>query len=298
MPRYTPPSHYDERLASGTLTFYKSDTNSLLTIYADSTQLTEIDNPVDLGVSGDEPNIFYSGSARVVGHNSAGDQVFDRDPVGGTSTLGNFSDYDEVVIYNLNDLIVSADNKFYKSLQNGNVGNDPSLLAGSNTYWLDVRFVGIWNSSVTYAANVVVESALGHLWYSVISTNINNAPDTDDGTKWLPAVNGAKLPEIITLKTDTTTVIPHTGGGALTALRVNELHDAGAYTLPLANSVSANQTIIITLPDKYKSFEPTVTRAGSDTISYSVGNDTSITFGADSSIALTLISDGSTDWRL
>jgi len=99
--------------------------------------------------------------------------------------------------------------------------------------------------------------------------------------------------------TNVTTVVPQTGGGELTALRVNELRDGNTgYTLPLADSVSANQTITITLPDEFKDDEPVVTRAGSDTISYSNGTDTSITFDALSSISITLTSDGTSDWGL
>lgn len=94
-----------------------------------------------------------------------------------------------------------------------------------------------------------------------------------------------------------TTGIPHAGGGVLTALRVNELQDGGAYTLPLASTVSANQWIDIELPDAYSAFNPTVTASGSDTITYSGGTDTNITLDSGS-IAVRLYSDGLADWRL
>ena len=106
------------------------------------------------------------------------------------------------------------------------------------------------------------------------------------------------MPEVIALESRTTTVIPQAGGGVLTALRVNELQDAGAYTLPLASSVLVNQTITLSQPNSYISFAPTVTRAGSDTITFSGGTDTSITFNSGSSITLTLTSDAVSDWRL
>jgi len=95
------------------------------------------------------------------------------------------------------------------------------------------------------------------------------------------------------------TVIPQTGGGALTALRINEIQDGNtAYTLPLADSVLVNQIITITLPDEFKDNEPVVTRAGSDTISYSGGTDTSIVMDLGSSVTIVLISDGVSEWRL
>lgn len=92
-------------------------------------------------------------------------------------------------------------------------------------------------------------------------------------------------------------VIPHTGGGALTALRVNELQDGGAYTLPLASSVAANQWIDIYLPDTYSTFEPTVTRAGTDTITTKLGTDTVINFDSQQLTELRLYSNGVLDWR-
>jgi len=95
----------------------------------------------------------------------------------------------------------------------------------------------------------------------------------------------------------TTTVIPQTGGGTLTALRINQLRDASTYTLPLANSILVNQTIIISLPDEFSASEPTVQRGGSDTITDSTGTDTSILFDSGS-ITITLTSDGVSDWSL
>lgn len=81
-------------------------------------------------------------------------------------------------------------------------------------------------------------------------------------------VNSQSLNRIDDLIVNTTTVIPQTGGGTLTALRINELQDSNTYTLPLANTVSANQVIVIELPEKYKTATPTVIRNGSDTISF------------------------------
>lgn len=95
-----------------------------------------------------------------------------------------------------------------------------------------------------------------------------------------------------------TDVIPQTGGGALTALRINEIRDGGSYTIPLANSISVNQTIQIDLPDEYGAFTPVVSVTGADTISYSGGTDTSITFDTGLSERITLTSDGVSNWGL
>jgi hypothetical protein len=93
-----------------------------------------------------------------------------------------------------------------------------------------------------------------------------------------------------------TTVIPQVGGGGLTALRVNELQDSGAYTLPLANTVLVNQTITITLPSRYGASTPTVTASGSDSITDIDGADTNIIFAGATKLSLT--SDGVSNWNL
>jgi len=94
----------------------------------------------------------------------------------------------------------------------------------------------------------------------------------------------------------TNRVIEHTGGGALTASRTNELQDSGTYTLPLANSVAKNKTITIDLPSTFGASTPSVTRSGSDDITDQNGTDTVINFAGPATITLT--SDGVSVWRI
>lgn len=109
---------------------------------------------------------------------------------------------------------------------------------------------------------------------------------------------------IALVETDRTTIVPQIGGGALVALRENEIYDGGTYTLPLANSVLENQTIIITLPDEFRDFTPIVSVTGSDAIFYSGRSTTasvggySILFDAKKLQSITLTSDGSAVWGL
>jgi len=92
------------------------------------------------------------------------------------------------------------------------------------------------------------------------------------------------------------TVITHTGGGLLTALRTNELQDGDTYTLPLAETTKPNQQIKIDLPSTFGAFAPSVLASGSDNITDINGNDTDISFAGPTMITLT--SDGSSVWRL
>jgi len=280
---------------NGYLLFFKSKTNTQLITYKDELESIQNTTNVHVLANGNVENVFYSGNAKVKYFDEFGQQYAERDPVGGEKQLGDFSDFDLVVSYDINDIVEGSDGEFYKSLSNGNIGNDPTI---TPTQWEQIKFLGVWNTNITYAIGDVVKTSTGNLW-KALAAQAGNDPEADGGTNWIPAISGVKIPEVIALEDRTTTVIPQTGGGLLTALRVNELRDGDTgFLLPLANSVSANQTITITQPDEYVANEPIVTRSGSDTITDSSGTDTSITFDNTQSVELTLTSDGVSDWSL
>ncbi|MCP4090316.1 MAG: hypothetical protein GY746_11045 [Gammaproteobacteria bacterium] len=93
------------------------------------------------------------------------------------------------------------------------------------------------------------------------------------------------------------TIIPHTGGGTLTGMRINELRDGSTYDLPAANSLSANQWIVIELPDTYEDQMPKVDAVGSDLIYIGEGSDTRIIFNSGSTW-MRLVSNGTNGWRM
>jgi len=275
---------------NGSLRFFKSSTNSILVTYKDELETPGLENPVIVPVlpNGNVQNVFFSGSAKVVYLDEFGQQYAERDPVGGERELGDFTLWDAAVTYDINDIAEGSNGRFYQSLSNGNQGDDPTLIA---TSWKEIRFIGVYNVNVTYSIGDVVQTTNGNLWKALTAT-AGNDPSTDDGTNWLPAIDS------VNVLTVTNTVIPLTGGGSLTALRVNEVQDAGAYTIPLANTVSANQILIVSQALEFVSFEPTVTRSGSDTISIDGGTDTDILFNNAVSKDIRLTSDGVSDWRL
>lgn len=93
------------------------------------------------------------------------------------------------------------------------------------------------------------------------------------------------------------TIIPQTGGGELTAQRINEIRDGGTYSVPLANSVPLDAWIVIELPDAYESSIPTVIASGADTFIIGEGSDDTIIFNSGSTI-MRLTSDGTANWRM
>jgi len=183
---------------NGSLRFFKSGTNSTLVTYKDELETPGLENPVIVPVlaNGNIQNVFFSGSAKVIYLDEFGVQYAERDPVGGDRELGDFSLWDAAVTYDINDIVETSDGKFYQSLSNGNVGNDPTI---TPTSWKEIRFIEMWNENIVYAFGKVVQTVDGNLWKAVVST-VGNDPSTDSGANWLPAIDDVKIPAIISLK--------------------------------------------------------------------------------------------------
>jgi hypothetical protein len=169
------------------LFFFKSGTDTQLVTYKDQFETTGLENthPVLTDSAGVVPNIFFSGSAKLVIQDENSVQYGEFNPVGGEKELGDFTLWDTVVTYDKNDIVEGSDGNFYQSLSNGNIGNDPTLIP---TAWKEIRFIGVWNTNVTYSVGDIVQTASGNLWKALTAT-AGNDPDIDDGTNWVIAVN-------------------------------------------------------------------------------------------------------------
>ena len=213
------------------LFFFKSGTNSQLVTYKDQFETTGLENthPVLTDSAGVVPNIFFSGSAKIVIQDENSVQYGEYDPVGGEKELGDFTLWDSVVTYDKNDIVEGSNGKFYQSLSNGNIGNDPSI---PTTLWVEVELLGAWNTNITYSVGDVVKTSTGNLWKALVS-QAGNDPETDNGTNWIPAINGAKEPEIIALKALNSWSIPKTANFTGVASESRQI-DASANTVDVA----------------------------------------------------------------
>jgi hypothetical protein len=283
---------------NGSLRFFKSGTNTRLTTYKD--EFFKIPNAVSVSVlpNGNVENVFFKGTAKVLYLDEFEQQYAERDPVGGESELGSFSTFNINTNYSEID-IVKEGNKFYVSLSDSNQGNLPSTSPDS---WEEWPVNGIYNATIDYGIGDVTQTDTGSLWRSLVTPNIGNDPELDNGTNWIPAINGSKVPEIIALQNlvgTVETVVTHTGGGTVTRSRINELQDANTgYLIPLAADLDNNEYLTITQPLQYTSNVPVVSASGSDVITISGGNDTSITFNQSKSIDIRLTSNGVDEYRL
>lgn len=299
------PQYFDNAgniLVDGKMFYFQSGTNDALDTFADEILSIPNPQPVPLTADGRLPNVWFDGSAKqiltgtlVINGSPQTDQtIWTRDPVGGANVTGQFSSFNILISYSINDIVEGSDGLFYISLVNANQGNDPTV--PSPTKWSEFRVRHVYNAFEVYNIGNIVQDAPGNLWRSVTNSNVGNTPASDGGTNWLPAVDAGAITEIDTIETRTTTVIPQTGAVTLTALRINELQDAGPFEFPLANNVSANQIIIMDFPSTFEAFEPVVNSGGSDTITNVDGTDTSITFKGTTRVIA--VSDGISDWRI
>lgn len=133
MPRYSNPAdinfYQSQPISAGQLFFYESGTNTLKTTYADVAETIPNTNPVILDAAGREPDIWFQGTAKVVLRTSVDSGsvlVWERDPVGGETLIGNWSDWESSIVYNSGDIVIASNGCYYQSVLDDNIGNDPA----------------------------------------------------------------------------------------------------------------------------------------------------------------------------
>lgn len=167
-------------LASGLLYFFDSGTSDAKTTYADSGLTTANPHPVVLNADGTVPNIFFSGTAKVILTDSADVQIWERDPVGDTNVNESIATWAADVTYSINSIVEGSDGNFYISIQSGNIGNDPTTSAA---FWSELVFITVWNTNETYDIGDTVRGTDGLLYKSLTASNTGNDP-IGDLTNW------------------------------------------------------------------------------------------------------------------
>ena len=176
-------------LPEGKLYFYDSGTTNFRTTYADSGLSIANSNPVLLDGAGRVPSIFLEGNYRAILTDKDDNQIWELDPVTGTSGSAQFSDWLITTTYVLNDIVRGSDGKYYISITNSNLGNDPT---SSTVNWSEMVFITMWNANQTYNTNETVTYS-GVFYSSLIDNNTANQPDTSP-TEWaLSSGAGSKV---------------------------------------------------------------------------------------------------------
>ena len=322
-------------LPGSKLFFYQNGTSTPKTVYADKNKITALGSVITSDSAGIFVPIFLDGTYRVELKNAAGTTQtgWPVDNVGGEDTVGAFDDWSSITNYAIGELVTGSNGLRYNSLQFPNLNHDP---ISSPTYWQELRltlewnatsifatgdrvFYGgeqyislqssntnhtpssnselwkkikeyyIWNNATTYGSGVYVFEGEDR-YISVQAANTNHQPSTDTSyTWWKPDWAGIDA---------ITKAVTKTGGGALTLYKPNDITDSGTYTLPLANSVPNTTVIQVFKRECYRANQPIINASGADTITYSGGTDTGITFDYAFVTMLIFKSNGSNTWSI
>ncbi len=85
-----------------------------------------------------------------------------------------FSLWSNGVIYNISDnaFVTGSNGNYYQSIQNPNLGKDPTTQAA---YWTQIYFLPTWNANFSYPVNAIA-MYLGRLYRCNTAPNINHVP--------------------------------------------------------------------------------------------------------------------------
>jgi hypothetical protein len=323
-----------EVLTDGQLRFLASGTNDLIDTFSDINLANPNANPLPLLAGGRVPSCFGQNRYyKIRLEYTDGTLIQEIDPVGGIAAAGEFSPWNSQSSY-LTNQIVSYNGLFWISTIDGNQDNEPGVDAGwdqfnltdyynplseyvandwvlylgawykskatstgqtpsvNSAYWDAEKNLFQWNSTTTYPANAYIYE--GDLRYkSMQSTNLNHQPSTDTSFAWWKPeyrVDLESSPQLIKVRSVT-------GGGALLAEWCNVIEDGNSgYTLPLANSVPSGTYLVITKSDIARTLYPIITSAGSDTIRWLGGTDTSFQIDTQWADSMILYSNGTNQW--
>lgn len=161
-------------LAGGKVYFYSSGTTTLTNTYADSGLTIPNPNPMILDGAGRLIAPFLNGNCRVVLKDKDDNQISEMDPVQGSLSESQWSDWSITTTYGVSDIVRGSDLEYYISLTGNNLGNDPTSSPAS---WSQTSFVTIWNANQSYSENDNVFES-GTQYKSLVDNNLNNLPST------------------------------------------------------------------------------------------------------------------------
>lgn len=168
-------------LSGGKLYFYETGTTTDKATYSDAAEVSANTQPAILDAGGRQPDIFFTGLAKVVIQDENGTQIDVADPVGSVVADDAFSLWSASISYDVDDIVRGSDSLFYKSILGSNSGNDPVSTSGA---WIEIQFLSVWDAAYTFAIGDVVTYGSA-LWISLTGGNLNNIPATSP-SNWRP----------------------------------------------------------------------------------------------------------------
>lgn len=160
-------------LAEGEVFYYFDNTTTPKTTYSDVNLTEENPFPIVLDDEGRIPDVFFDGLARQLVKDKNGVQITERTASGTPATVNALDDYSSQNVYAENDLVTDDSGDYYRSLQDFNQNNEPSL---SPAFWVQVEMIEHWNTNADYPTGATVKTSDGKLWIGLDSPNIGNDP--------------------------------------------------------------------------------------------------------------------------
>lgn len=293
MPRYISPQpqYFTDLglpLTGGELYFYEPSTLIPKDTFSDSALSTPNTNPIVLATNGSPAvDIWLNGVYRVRLFDSEGNLQWDKDPVGGDS--GDripLDDWLAGISYNVGDLVTGSNDRYYVSIVEPNLNNNP---ISSPTSWTEFRLLRVYNANETYQVGTVVQDASGFLWRAKAIT-AGSAPFFGSAF-WEPAVDGISQLQLLTAPVNLA------GPSNLVKSSFSRLTSTANYTLPDVATVAVGEPIYLV---KDPAVTPTIKakvgekiRIGKDPTTTSLYDD----FTYNINTTLTIVSDG-TEWEL
>lgn len=164
---------YETGTTTRKATFFKSD---LLPANANP-------NPVIANADGFFGDMWLDGIYNVVLTDKDDVTIDDADPVGDT-TEGQWESWLNDNTYNIPNIVLASDDNYYRSLVDGNQGNDPTSSPAS---WEQIELGRIWNIFITYGIGDSAFGSDGNLYKSETANNLGNNP-VSDAINWSPGV--------------------------------------------------------------------------------------------------------------
>lgn len=165
-------------LSGGKLLFTDSGTNTPKDTFVDLDHTIPNANPVILDNDGGNGVIELAEDApyRMTIFRADGSLFKQFDNVTGLGGGSGSPDHTWIpsAIYNIPDDVVGSDFKWYQSIDNGNMGNDPT---SSPNDWTEYTKFKIWNLNETYIQDFIVQRS-GIMYASRIPNNIGNTPES------------------------------------------------------------------------------------------------------------------------
>ena len=138
-------------LENGEIDFFESGSSTVRkTTYSDAAETIPNANPLVIRGDGRVPNVYGSGTYRIVVRTSTGIQILARDPIGGDQGLTFGADWSASIVYSETD-VVRDDGRYWQSITANNSGNQPSTDGGVN--WIELPFDEISENTANIATN-------------------------------------------------------------------------------------------------------------------------------------------------